>query len=567
MKKKWLSRTLATMLAGVLTAGLLAGCGQKENEKEKESQSSQVQSSSEVKDNSTQPQQSSEVTEDSGEITYPLETDVKEISIFVYDGIPVADIYTSADESPWHTGLEKQTGMDVDWQYPAKGTDKETALNLLWQEEKLPTIIHGTCSSVSNTVTWLADGVIRDLTEYVPKYAPDYWAFLNRPENAEDAKNVMTDDGKILALYGFTESEYNGTYLGPVIRQDWLDECGLQAPRTLEEWENVLVTFKEKYNARFGFNRSRYITSGGISSGTNAQAALYPRYYLDDNNKVCYGAAGPEWKAMLEVLHRWYEMDLLDPDFATTDDSAVRAKVLNNEIGVSVTAMSQMTNWKVDAEANNTGAKWVGFEYPAPEVGAPIVYHNVKRSMAGNYGATISADATEEELIAALKFLNYGYTEEGMMYHNFGEEGVTYTVDADGIVSWTEKITGDEGGVDAAVRKYCGTHTGNMVTVQMEQLVKLKASEDAAAAVYKWVANSEARKHEMPALVLTEEENAIFVDLDAALNTYAAEMALGFITGKESLDKYDEFEAELYKIGLQQCLDIKQAAVDRYFSR
>ena len=34
MRKKWLSRALAAMLAGVLTVGLLAGCGAEEKKEE-----------------------------------------------------------------------------------------------------------------------------------------------------------------------------------------------------------------------------------------------------------------------------------------------------------------------------------------------------------------------------------------------------------------------------------------------------------------------------------------------------------------------------------------------------
>ena len=558
MKKKWLSRTIAAMLAGVMSVSMLAACGQEQEE-------TQVSANTSTESTpATEP--SSEEVEESGEITYPLEK-AEEISIFVYEGIPVADVYASADESPWHSGLEKQTGVDIDWQYPAKGADPQALLNLMWQDEELPSIVYGQCTSLSNTVTWLEDGLIWDLTEYVPKYAPDYWEFLNRPENADEKKAMMTDDGKILALYGASESQYNVTYLGPVVRQDWLDECGLEAPRTLEEWEKVLEVFKEKYNATLAFRFGRYNTSGGISSGTGAQAPLTARYYLNDNNQVCYGTYGPEWKAMLEVLNRWYEKGYLSPDFATDDDTTVRAKALNGEIGVAITAMSQLTNWEVDAKAEGTGANWVGFQYPATEVGAPITYHYVKRCLASAYGACITTGCTEEEMITALKFLNYGYTEEGMMYHNFGVEGETYTVDAKGNVVWTDLITKDEGGLDAAVRKYCGTHTGTLVTIQMEQFVKAKNSEAAGEAVYKWVENTAAKDYQMPTVVLTEEENAAFAELNTALSTYVAEMALKFVTGKESLDKYEDFEKTLNEMGLAKCLEIQQAAVDRYFGK
>jgi len=565
MKKKWLSRILSTIMAAVLVAGLLTGCSQNEDDK-KTTQGQQSTTKGEESPSQSQENQESTGAEDEKiEITYPLDTKVDKLSIFVYDGLPVADGYAGPDESPFHSGLEKRT-IDIDWRFPAIGSDASTILNLLWLDKEHPNIVYGACADVTKTVEWYEDGLIYDLTEYVPKYAPDYWEYINRPENAEDAKNVKTDDGKILALYGFSESDYTASYVGPVIRQDWLDECGLQAPRTLEEWENVLVKFKEKYNATFGFRRSRYNAGGGIASGVGAQAPLNVRFYLD-GDKVCFGNIGPEWKAMLEVLHRWYDMGLLDPDFATANDKAVRAKALNGEIGVSFTAMSQLTNFVVDAEKENTGAKWVGLQFPATEVGAPITYHRVARSLVSPYGAVITKQCTEEELIAALQFLNYGYTKEGMMYHNFGEEGVTYTVDENGLVTWTELVSGDEGGIDAAARKYTGVHTGTMSTIQMEQFVKLKNSKEAGEAAYTWVENSDAKKYQMPTVVMTTEEDEKYAALASPISTYVEEMALSFITGKVSLDKYEEYEATLKGMGLQQCIDIQQAAVDRYFSR
>lgn len=563
MKKKWLSRTLAMMMAGAMTVGLMAGCG---NEAVNSSEQTVESTASEQESVATETQ-GTEV-EESNEITYPLTSGVLELSIGAYGATTVADVYVSVDDSPWHTGLGEKTGIDIEWLLPTAGAEITTSFNLLLQEEELPNILAGASATMNlaKTVELYEDGLIYDLTEYLPKYAPDYWEYINRPENAVYLPSMMTDDGKMLGIYSFTESEYNGTYLGPVIRQDWLDECGLKAPRTLEEWENVLTVFKEKYNATLGFPMNRYSTSGGISSGTGAQAALVPRYYVNKDGKICYGNCGEEWKAMLEVFSSWVEKGLIDPDYATSDDKTTRAKALNGEIGVSITAMSQMTNWEKDAESEGTGAKWVGFQFPATEVGAPITFHNVKTRLQA-YVATVTTSSTEEELIAALKFLNYGYTEEGMRYHNFGEEGTHYTLDANNEIVLTDLMTKDEGGLDAAFKKYTGAHTNLFATIQMSKLVELKNSKAAADAVSKWVENSEAMEYLLPSLVLTSEEQTRFNELNTALTSYVYETALKFAAGKESLDKYEEYEKTIYEMGLQECLDIYQAAYDRYISR
>lgn len=558
MKKKWLAAAMTVAMA----AGMLAGCGQKElpaaSGEQEGSQASKVEESS--------AEESDAVVESEEELTYPLDTDV-ELSIYVDSILDLAPEFADASESPLHTGLAENTGISIDWQFPAQGADRAVALNLLWQEKELPDIILGNLVTPASAVQWFADGVIYDLTDYLPKYAPDYWEYINKPENVDFLKSVSTADGRLYSVAGVRESTYNVTYCGPVIRQDWLDECGLEAPVTLEDWENVLVTFKEKYGATFGFVQGRFDGATGIASGTGAFASLISNYYVDENGKVQFGNAQPEWKEMLEVLHRWYDMDLIDKDFPTQDDTTVRSKVLNGSIGVSITAMSQLTNWGVDAEAEGTGANWVGFGYARTAPGEPTNIIQGTRSLySGAGGAVIPTTCSEEELIMALKFLNYGYTEEGIMFYNFGTEGETYTLDENGDVQWTELITGDAGGFDVAAKKYTGVHSGQ-ITVQKSRYVQMKNSKASGEAVYKWIENTEAQKYYLPTLVLAEEDNARLADLATPIDTYVAEMALKFVTGDESLDNFDQFVEELYSMGLQECLDIQQAACDSYMNR
>ena len=49
-----------------------------------------------------------------------------------------------------------------------------------------------------------------------------------------------------------------------------------------------------------------------------------------------------------------------------------------------------------------------------------------------------------------------------------------------------------------------------------------------------------------------------------AINTRVEEMAVKFLVGDESLDNFDAYVEEINGMGLQECLDIEQAALDRY---
>lgn len=555
MKKKWLSRLVATMLSGIMATGMLTGCGEQQEVGSANTETQIVESVATATE--------TEVAET--ELTYPVDTDV-ELRMYCL-GLKPSSAYVDASESPFHTGLSERTGIKVNWEYPVEGADNNSSYNLMLQEEELPHIIYSGKANVAHATQLLADGLIYDLTDYIPKYAPDYWEYINRPENAESLKALKTESGQLYSIAAMRESEYNITYLGPVIRQDWLNECGLEKPVTLEDWEKVLVAFKDKYNATLGFPLGRFNTGGGFASGTDAHAALTLNWYVDEDGKVQCANSQEEWKEFLEVFHRWYDMGLIDPDFATAGDSDVRAKALNGEIGAAFTAMSQLTNFITDATAENTGAEWVGVSYARTAPGEPTKYIYTDRQLYSmGFGAMISTSCSEEELIAALQFLNYGYTEEGIMYWNYGTEGETYTVDANGEVQFTELVTADEQGLGEALKKYTGT-SGSGITVQLAHFVQIKNNPVSAAAVYEWIDNTEAAAYVLPSLAYSDDDTLKYNDITSAMKTYVAEMALKFVTGDESLDNFDKFVEELNEYGMAEVLEIMQGGYESYLER
>lgn len=554
MKRKCLSRLLASVLAGVMVVGMMTGCG------EQKTQQSEVKETTTTKETTATPSES-QTAKEPEELTYPVDTDVELSFYLTQRGLLKSAAYVDFNSVPFYKGLSEKTGIAIDWQTQAEGADPKAAYNLLLQETELPNIIWSDYGASPAAASELYEaGLIYDLTEYLPTYAPDYWKWLNENESSKAA--ATTEDGKILAFYLARESNFNITYQGPMIRQDWLDECGLKAPVTLEDWENVLRTFKEKYNANFGVTGA-FIKQAGIGSGVGAFASLYAQYYVEDGQIKCANTQ-EEWKELLIMLNRWYEEGLLNADFATEDNNTIRAKALNNEVGIIYNAMSQLTAYISDAEAQGTGAKWVGLAYPRTEAGAPTVNIQTDAQLINNsYGAVITTSSTEEELIAAIKLLNYGYSEEGIKYWNFGVEGETYTLDKDGNYQFTELITGDERGIGEVLKDYTGTYAGGPA-VQLADLVKAKNNAASVEAVNIWTENTVAEQYVRPPYQRTIEEAELYSDINTQITTYVAEMALKFVTGDESLDNFDKFVEQLNALGLQKLLASEQAAYDRY---
>ena len=553
MRKKWLRKTISSLLAVTMVLGL-ASCGDVQEQQEA---TSQVDKASE-----TSKEQEGTAGAEKESTTYPLDTDIS-LNIWCGNQMTVSDDYLSWKESPFHTGLAEKTGIEMNWIYPTKGADVEQAYNLVWLDTEVPEIVYHAVGPDTGQIL-INDNSIWDLTEYLPEYAPNYWEWINRPENEAEKRALMTTDGQFFCIPAMRESNYNLTWVGPIIRQDWLDECGLETPVTLEDWEKVLVTFKDKYNANLSFAMGYANLCGGIASGVGSLGFSNTLdFRVTDEGKIVIPQVMPEWVEMMEVLVDWWDKGLLDHDCLTADDDSIRTKALSGEIGISFVAMSGFTNIVNDATNEKNGANWVGLSYPRTEPGAPTSMITTSANKLSGFGALITKAATEEEMITALKWLDYGWTEEGVMYWNFGEEGESYFIDENGNPQWVDAIKNDPMGLDYAIQRYSGA-AGSAPVIQLSDFVAAKNAPIVAEAVGVWSENTEAPKHYLPSLPMSEEDTNRWIELWMSVWTYLNEECTKMLVGERPLSESEDMIATANEMGLEEILSIFQKYYDEY---
>lgn len=130
-----------------------------------------------------------------------------------------------------------------------------------------------------------------------------------------------SSDGNIYALAGWWGdiNDYVPDYL--YIRQDWLDNLGLEMPETVDELYDVLVAFKEQdangngnpddeipMATKNGIKQLYYLMTG-FGYDTNSL------WYTDDNGEVHYAAVEDQYKDMLAFLNKCYSEGLISDDF------------------------------------------------------------------------------------------------------------------------------------------------------------------------------------------------------------------------------------------------------------
>ncbi len=549
MKKRM--KSLTAVILSIVLLGTMTGC------------SSGKQTPVEGTNNSPTPTAAvtGEPAQGNEEQGYPIKTD-KKLKVWSYIMAPQKS-YTSYTDSPFHTGLAKNTGIDVEWIFPTAGTDAAQAFNLMLSGGELPDVI--IYNLVNDADQYMDEGVIRDLTELLPEKAPNYWKYLQ--ENPYYDKSVKADSGRYYGFGCFRESEWNAAYTGPVIRKDWLEECGLQEPVTIADWDNVIRTFDSKYGAKFAFAISRMNPGLAGTYGASGSFAKWTDelFYIDNNQKVQYSMATNEWKEYMTQLNSWYQDGLIDTDSLTIDDAGMRTKALNNKVGISITSMGQLTNWLADVESSGSSAKWEGIASPVKNPGDVVMEVQMEDTARASVGA-ITTSCPDDKVDIALKWLDYLFSEEGFLYTNFGTEGETYTM-VNGVPTYTDLILKAPDGTNEALDKYTCAQWQN-IGIQATELVRQKNNPTAVKSVDIWLQNQESKKHLFPAGVTrtTEESNEATAIINS-LQTYTQEMSLKFLTGDESLDNFDQYLDTLNSMGLPRLLEIQQAAYERFLKR
>ena len=496
-----------------------------------------------------------------GEFTLPLCDEKQTITVWMpNDSTAMAKNGGDYNNNPYYQELEARTNVHVDWQVPAAQTESEQ-FNLLFTSGNLPDVMY--YSATSNIAykdgldAAVDDGYFLDLTDLLPKYAPHYLAALeNASENVQKA--AVTDEGRYVQIYSILQTS-QPSFFGYVVRQDWLDECGLETPETYEDWENMLRTFKEKYNAsaplstvptwlwNLGYGMGVYNITDFYQEDGKVKQAL-----LDEPEKV---------RQFLTLMNKWYTEGLIDPDFASeTNFWGNSVLVSNNNTGVTCT-MYTIPSASFLPSMQDDNASFSAIKYPVENKGDTLKAGYVVPDT--NASFVISADCENPELV--LKWIDYLYTEEGALFANYGKEGETFTMNAEGKPEFTDVISNNKDGLsyDEAMRLYTNVPSWPGVYYDWERELQF-VSEDDFQMCYVWDDFDHEATYYPSYASLNLEETAEYSDIFSDLSTYIEENLLSFVTGSKSLDEYDEFIETVKSMNLERVVELKQSALDRF---
>lgn len=469
----------------------------------------------------------------------------------------IATSVTNFGETPFAKAYSEKTGISVEYIHPAQGQEAES-LNLLIASGELPDIIETDWLS-RDPESSIEKKTILPLNDLIESDAPNLKKFLS--ENPDIDKEVQTDSGNYYVFPFIRNGEKLLSTAGFIMRKDWLDELGLQAPETIEEWETVLTAFKEQKGATCPFVGGTY----HLQFLTGAFGVGYDFYI--DNGEVKYGCLQDGFGEYLETMNRWYQNGLIDKNFAVMETDYITTNMLNGGGGASFGAGGgQLGVWLTTAKNNgDTAYELTAVKYPAEEKGQMPAFSNKQWPYSPLNGAAITGQSKNPQLAA--QFLDYSYSEEGSMLNNFGIEGESYEM-VDGQPQYTELITNNPDQLPMAqILTMYVRASGEGPFVQDERYIEQYYQEPSQKEALVIWGENEGEKTSMPQLTLTQDELTEYNRIMTDFETFRDENIISFIIGSRPIEEFDAFVQECKDKNIERAIEIRQAAYDRFLAR
>ena len=287
--------------------------------------------------------------------------------------------------------------------------------------------------NVSDVATLVDQGAVVPLTDLLNEYCPNLMRFISE-EDLAYLYNV--GDGEIYVIPAVTDIPNINTW---TVRQDWLDNLGMEMPTDWEGWKNLLRAFRDQdangngdpkdeipyagelWPFLYSYGIFASSTNNGISASTTDSL-----FCVDENGNYTLIFEHGKYRDYLTEMVEMYKEGLIDPEFATREETEKRKVMNSNSCGLAFTQAEQV---QLSTDSLRSGgvesATWVGI---APVPGPDGVQALFARSKFGFYTVLTTGAEEKGKVIDILKFFNWMYSDEGIMLNNYGVEGVTYNM-------------------------------------------------------------------------------------------------------------------------------------------
>jgi ABC-type glycerol-3-phosphate transport system substrate-binding protein len=431
--------------------------------------------------------------------------------------------------------MEKRLNVEFDFIMLPGWDDVNTKINLLMSDpDAMPDVIWWS-GMEKEFQQWINAGLIVDMMPYLKEHGNNILGYYT-PETLY----YSFQDGKMYKLPGDVAEP---SCMTTMIRKDWLDTLGLDVPKTLDQYIEVLRAFTHDDPDQNGQNDT-YGFSGAAREWRSFAPFLYPfkaqpgHFVITEDGTIKHGSVMPEMKEALKVLADAFKEGLIDPTMLTSND--FEELMVNGVFGSAYrwVAYFNPSNTSVKSfKANNPDGEYIYID----AIKGPDGFSADEPEDLGGW-CFISITSAAEDPEAVFKVLDQMASAEFFKFRKWGIEGEHYELE-DGVLN-------------------------NLVSAEDAPALGLNLTE--------WFFNrkDEANIENSPEVIelfnrraetsqplreirvrFKEQVRPMWAEYGADIESLRDKIFYGIIAGDYSIDEFDKYVEKFYQMGGQEVED------------
>lgn len=474
-------------------------------------------------------------------------------------------VVDSYDEVAAMQKLQEKFGVDIEFIHPTSAGEQ---FNTMMAAGDMKDIVKYDWNVFSGgPVNAAKQGAIATLNDYMDEYMPNISALAKKDSLFN--YQIRGYDSNVYVIPSYTDSLITESSFGPQIRKDWLDKLGLELPKTFDDWYIVLKAFKtQDPNGNGQADEMPFVDNSAatflyMSSAFNG---ANQDFYIKDG-KVVFGFAEPEYKEFLKIMNKWYSEGLIDKEYNVKQGADSSALMLSDKGGAFIGYCgSAMSKYMAGGRETNPDYTLVAVQWPVLNAGDTVYAGYQYQNKPASSGKGWAFSKKNKNLQKTLQMIDYLYGEEGSTLFNWGIEGESYTVGESGEKQYTDIILKNPEG-KTPIESICNyAFTQYPIGIKSsEAYMQLNTQFPQQAEAMKLWYQADVSKM-IPSLAVSPEGQKAITDVMDDIYTYRSEWLHKFVTGVESLDKFDEVSATIHKMGIDKACGAYQEAYDKYMN-
>lgn len=263
---------------------------------------------------------------------------------------------------PYVRFVEEHTQLDMHFIVHSENGYQEK-LNALIQSDHSADVI--LMRDPIHLAKYVKEGLLLPLDELIRLHAPDLFDVF--PDEAWEA---VTFQGNIYAIPSLSEVAANEIIYA---RKDWLDALGLEPPRTLEQYYEVMRAFTYDDPDQNGKDDTWGLTimpeglartapffgAFGVPRSTNPM-----NQWKVKDGELEYSSLLPEAQEAINYLSKLYGDGILDREFALNKQGVFYDKIVGGQVGLFSASWDDISGPLLESKEKDPSVEWIRLAYP-----------------------------------------------------------------------------------------------------------------------------------------------------------------------------------------------------------